>query len=532
MSSAPDPAALGERIAAAYGVRLDPRPYLRHVKARPESLVLAADQLALAVEDAPRLRKPPAPQRANASGVNALGREAADDEPEWQQLPPADAPALASPIDRAVALAALEQWARESAGITFDNIEIRLAPDGNRTVHARRDLVEDDLLIQVPRASLITDADVEATPLGGAVAGLGDALSSQHSQIAAWLVDERRKGPGSPWRAYLDGLPPSYGWMSGYRRAAEIAALAGTRSRDVALATLASVVNDHELVRRKARGGADLTLGDFAWGRSVAMTRMFHVTIGGLSRRALIPIADMFDHGAGDTTWGYDDALEVFVVRAGRAIKAGEEIRAIYGRFENSRFLTCYGFAIPDNPDDESVLRLPRIADPRTDLAAHLIWGLALGAPHALEVGTRFDDRFRRALSIARLRAATPRELIAAGDRGRFLRDELRWLGARLEDAALEVLADGARATLEQMRAGGRNGAHDGAWATTAAIVRNSERALLEEILGFLAAARKIVSSPSPWAFRSAAEAIAEDAIGRDRLLRGYLLATADELPR
>jgi hypothetical protein len=63
-------------------------------------------------------------------------------------------------------------------------------------------------------------------------------------------------------------------------------------------------------------------------------------------------------------------------------------------------------------------------------------------------------------------------------------------------------------------------------------VVRASERALLDEILGFVAAARRIVSSPSPWAFRRAAEELAEDAVGRDRLLRGYLLAVADELPR
>lgn len=515
MATSPDPAALATRIAEAYGVTIDVRPHLRNVKARPESLVLAAEQLALAIGD----RRP---------------RRPAPDEPPWTPLPAGDAPALVAPLDRAAAVAALEGWGR-AAGAVFDAIEIRVEPDGNRKVFARRDLAEDDLLIQMPRQCMITDADVEGTPLGGAVAALGDELQSQHSQIAVWLAAERRLGAASAWNVYLDALPPSFGWMPGFRKAGELAGLAGTRARAAVDDARAGVLDDHDLITRRVRTAAALTLGDFAWGRSVAMTRSFHVTISGLARRALIPIADMFDHGTQDTTWGYDDALEVFVVRAARPIAAGEEIRARYGHFENSRFLTCYGFAIPDNPDDEVALLLPRAADARTDLAAHLVWGLPLAGPLTLEVGTTFDDRFRRALSIARMLAATPRELIAAGDRGRFLRDELRWLGARLEDAALDLLAGAAVAAIESLvkhAPPAASSAGDAAWRATCAAVRASERALLEELLAFAADARRIISSPSPWSFRQAAEEIAEDATGKARLLRGYLLAAADELPR
>lgn len=512
MATTPDPAALAARIAEAYGVTIDARPHLRHVKARPESLVLAAEQLALAIGD----RRP---------------RRTAPEEPPWTPLPPGDAPALVSPPDRAAAVEALEGWGR-AAGVVFDAIEIRVEPDGNRKVFARRDLVEEDLLIQVPRQCMITDADIEGTPLGGAVAALGDELGSQHSQVAVWLAAERRLGAASAWNVYLDALPPSFGWVPMFRKAGEVAALAGTRARAAVEAARTGLVEDHDLITRRVRAAAALTLGDFAWGRSVAATRAFHVTIAGLARRALIPIADMFDHGAEDTTWGYDDALDVFVVRAARPIAAGEEIRAFYGHFENSRFLTCYGFAIPDNRNDEVALPLPRAADARTDLAGHLVWGLPLAGPLALEVGTTFDDRFRRALSIARMRAATPRELIAAGDRGRFLRDELRWLGARLEDAALDLLAGAAVAALELNAKHAAAGAGDPAWHATCATIRASERALLEEILAFTTEARRIVASPSPWSFRRAAEQIAEDATGKDRLLRGYLLAAADELPR
>lgn len=509
--TAPDPArALDARLAAVFGVRLDSAPHLRGAGGRPESLVLAAEQLALAIGD----RRP---------------KRIATEEPDWT---PAPAPSAAGGGDAHAAVRALLAWAT-AAGIDFEPIELRVAADGNRTVHARRDIAEGEALITVPRAHMLVDTDLAAATEVAPVAALGDALQSAHSVAAVWLAHERARRD-SPWRAYLDALPPAFPWLPIFRSGAELAGLAGTRARAAVIATHADLLADHALIQRRVRGAAGLAAGDFAWGRAVALTRAFHVTIADVSHRALIPVADMFDHGAADTSWGYDDDRGAFVVTAARPLAAGEEIRAIYGRFENSRFLASYGFAVDDNPEDEVALRFAPADELRTDLAGHLVWGLPLAAPATLEVGTTFDERFRRALSVARLRAATPRELVAAADRGRFLRGDLRWLGGRLEGLALEQLAAAARAAQARLDRGApaRPPGRDPAWAETCARIRASERALLDQIVAFTAAARPLVASPSPWDFRRAAERIAEEATGADRLLRGYLLAVADELPR
>ena len=60
--------------------------------------------------------------------------------------------------------------------------------------------------------------------------------------------------------------------------------------------------------------------------------------------------------------------------------------------------------------------------------------------------------------------------------------------------------------------------------------MRDSERAVLEQIIEFTTIAREALHSQDPERVRAAAEAIPDDAIDAQRLARKYLHAVAYEL--
>src|SRR5690606_24558347 len=55
---------------------------------------------------------------------------------------------------------ALVAWAA-ARGAELDAVEIRTSPAGNRTVHARRQLLRQERVLFIPRAALLVDEDLE-----------------------------------------------------------------------------------------------------------------------------------------------------------------------------------------------------------------------------------------------------------------------------------------------------------------------------------------------------------------------------------
>lgn len=153
----------------------------------------------------------------------------------------------------------------------------------------------------------------------------------------------------------------------------------------------------------------------------------------------------------------------------------------------------------------------------------------APGSPGPVNVACRFDHRFLRALSLARLRASGPVERARALEVGLFASGDLPWLGGELERAALAELAGAARRALVEVEAHSPP-APNSPWHTTCSIVRASERAVLEQILEFASKAAEYLSPPEPASLRASAADAPPQAVGARHLLRAYLRALADEL--
>jgi hypothetical protein len=494
--------ALEVTLASVFGVELATPASVPSDDAEPGEFLRAAESIGRAIVDRGGRARPPA-----APGWAAL--------PARPDVPPA-------PHERTAAIERQLAWAR-AAGAAWDGIEFHVDASGNASVRARRTLASGEPILTVPRCLMIVDNELAGSTTGELALGLSDP-GPQHA-LAAWLPLEARE-PASRWRAYLDALPVQLAELPMFHAEHDLAALAGTAAYAIA------AEHNREVHAAYGRLSPDLqarlSLADFAWGHAVVMSRGFHAP-GALEHRiALIPLVEMFNHRLGDTTWSYDP-LDGFVVSTVREFAIGDEVHFPYGVRSNTHLVVHFGFALQRNTASEAGLLFDPTSDPVHAVAAHLLWKLPLEAPARICVRCRLDDRFQRALSVARLQASGPVERARAVEAGLTPYGDLPWLGSALEDAALAVLAAAARRALVELDAHSAR-ATARPWDQIGPLVRDAERAVLEQIIEFTAMARAELHRQDPARLRAAAAAIPDDAIGARHLLRQYLGAIADEL--
>ena len=103
-----------------------------------------------------------------------------------------------------------------------------------------------------------------------------------------------------------------------------------------------------------------------AWAVSLVISRSF--AVGGIEGRALVPLADLFNHGPQplpewaaaraedpehpETPWSVSEDGQWFEVRATSAWPAGEEVTIPYGEETTAELLGVHGLVLPDNPSE------------------------------------------------------------------------------------------------------------------------------------------------------------------------------------
>ncbi len=248
--------------------------------------------------------------------------------------------------------------------------------------------------------------------------------------VATWLVRESRRA-SSRWAPFLDVWPAELPDLPIFRSDADLDALAGTAAHPLAVSFRDDVIEAQAALPPEIR--AEMPFAAFAWGRAIIESRSFRSPHASGQEITFIPILDLMNHRPGDTAWSYDGdagAIELFALRD---FAAGDEVGFTYGELGNASLLVGYGFALAHNPHDEVALSLGR------------------GDPVLLSA--RDDGRLQRAVE-----RAGPAKVAAA-----------------------------ARRSLDRL---GRDTATgSSSWFRACALVRQGERAVLEQLLASLAGA-------------------------------------------
>lgn len=250
-----------------------------------------------------------------------------------------------------------------------------------RCLQATRHITEDDVIIRIPAACLISgklarsDKRVETVLQLAASEGLDKSLPNSCSDSAAillYLMAELSMGDGSFWKTWFDSLPKKF--VTPLMVDEEIIAtvLGGTpaltlveqlRSELLELYTSwfvpCAVRGSAEVFDKKACGWET-----FLWAHSMMESRSFLVD----GDTMLAPFADMANHAVrgsqacnarvrGWTTTDATDKIGLEVV-ATRPIQANDEICISYGVLANWELLAHFGFAMHDNPDDALIVHV------------------------------------------------------------------------------------------------------------------------------------------------------------------------------
>ena len=333
----------------------------------------------------------------------------------------------------------LVDWASDAGGYV-EPIAIRANGLGGRGLFTRRAVRAGELLIRIPQRIVITNDVMEEHPIAATLSSFEGKMHSRYVMHAVWLAAQRADA-ASPWRPYVDALPASFAYMPTLRPDEDLAALEGTRALEMVMRRRQELRTDLTVVTDLIDEARDLPFADLIWGNHAARSRGFATPDG--ERPALVPIADMANHGVANATFDFADRGD-FEVHATADLAADVEVLHSYGQFSNARWLVGYGFALRDNPDDEVILEID-------------------GSP--VFVGATDDDRMTIARSLAS-------------------RENGHWD----DDALAATIAAAAARAADQIAAAPRPAPHEAddadvaAWRATCELVRAGERAILSRV--------------------------------------------------
>ncbi|GAB2228832.1 hypothetical protein Droror1_Dr00022963 [Drosera rotundifolia] len=279
-------------------------------------------------------------------------------------------------------------------------------PDsGGRGLAAARDLRTGELVLTVPKASLMTrDSLMEKDPKFASAVSRHPSLSS--SQILAiGLLVEVGKGKRSYWYPYLLQLPRQYDILAGFgpfeSKALQAEEAVWTAQKAASMAELhwrgATRLMEELTIKPRLR-----TFKAWLWAEATISSRTLHIPWDDAG--CLCPVGDFFNYAApgvdmygleglqscqNASSWqvnslenkdhaepflldarpyeafsgrltdgGYEENIAAYCFYAKKNYKKGDQVLLSYGTYTNLELLEHYGFLLDKNPNDKVFIPL------------------------------------------------------------------------------------------------------------------------------------------------------------------------------
>eukprot|EP00808_Paulinella_micropora_P023117 g45711.t1 len=205
---------------------------------------------------------------------------------------------------------ALLDWLRVH-GAQFEQLAMRHCHGEHRAVHAKREIAKGETLLRVPLDCIMTLSRARAAPLCQHVERSGCPVSTPHTWLALFVLEEKRKGPDSFWQPYLSLLPTAYRNMPQYFEPRLLSLLQGSFTVETIAARKRQLRQEYQrLATHYPAFGRIFSLLDFEWARLVVITRIFSFMVQGQEEEGLVPLADMLNHARHpQTSWQFQDSL-------------------------------------------------------------------------------------------------------------------------------------------------------------------------------------------------------------------------------
>jgi len=341
-------------------------------------------------------------------------------------------------------------------GCLFPKLHLKFYTKEYRAVHARTKISIEEEVLYVPHDMIMTSDLAKASEIGQAIIKSRVELSSKHSYLAAYLLQEQEKGASSKWKPYIDILPPDHVTVPLFFQEECEKELVGSIALKKMKDRVDTLQSEYDNICENVPQFTRFTHQQFVWARLVVITRIFGMVIDGIKTDGLVPMADMLNHKRPrETKWTYNQKKGGFVITALKKIPADMEVFDSYGRKCNSRFFVNYGFSLEKNADNEALLRftLPP-TDPNFSIKARLLRESISdregeGVLKEFQIPMSYKEKkVQKCFSFLRLMNALQKEMMMfSDDRGV---DEIQPpISIRNEQLSLLALSKSARTSLE-----------------------------------------------------------------------------------
>ncbi|WIA39086.1 hypothetical protein OEZ86_005228 [Tetradesmus obliquus] len=222
-----------------------------------------------------------------------------------------------------------------------------------RGLVAVQDLPPSTPILSVPVSSTLRD-DRAAEAYPGA---------PWNANLAAQLLQERRKGSASAFAPYIATLPESC-CSPLLLQEHQLPEVQYSPAMDAIAAYRQSVraAYDSWCAVRAAAGQQQFSWQEWAWAVHMVQSRSIRLAITGC--KVMIPGIDLLNHGGsaangqlvlGKASWQLEGEPAVCFVTSSH-IAAGQQVLWSYGTRGNDDYFVYHGFALPNNPDEDVVL--------------------------------------------------------------------------------------------------------------------------------------------------------------------------------
>lgn len=259
----------------------------------------------------------------------------------------------------------LFRWVKDRGG-DVSAVSLQISPSGDRFLCCSRRVVPGAVVLSIPSECILSES--QAIKLSSM--DLKRIEKDSHNLLALFLLEQKALGPNSKFAPYVRTLPGNYAHVPVFSPRHD--ELVGTTAFDMLRVKKFLYTQEFEKLQNLFGDAlSGFTLHDFAWARTVVITRVFRCDTGPNSfEEGLVPIADMMNHDNQPTAvWAHDYRKGAFVMHATRPQFRGQPMFDSYGNKCNSRFFVNYGFLQRDNwANNQVALFIP--ATPELKLAA------------------------------------------------------------------------------------------------------------------------------------------------------------------
>lgn len=291
-------------------------------------------------------------------------------------------------------------WLRRN-GAVFPKVAV-VRNDSHQITLVSQEVIEpDEMYIRIPHHCTMSASKARQSPIGQAILASGVPLRSEHTILAAHLLEERAN-PDSVWQPYLLALPREFREVPLYFPSETLVHLQGSYALDHIFQRHRTLLEDYQMLHHAVAEFRTFSLADFFWARTAINSRSFNFRSIEPANVTMVPLVDFCNHGMdGVGKWGQCDEEESIGCWARRRILPGEEIVHSYGNKSTGRLFVVYGFVSVDPRRDDA--RLVIVLDPDDPLYERKrILNPAIKKHHHY-VGLLYDRQFQDLLGVFRL---------------------------------------------------------------------------------------------------------------------------------